>query len=89
VFTHGDLVACNIQLVPGQAKVAAILDWAQAGWYPAYWEYCKAKWVMMPLEIMDDATQDVWRASYLPLVLTPQDDTTIYFPWLYFTMSHI
>ena len=83
-------MAGNIQLVPGQAKVAAILDWAQADWYPAYWEYCKAKWVMMPLEIMDDATQDVWRASsYLPLVLTPQDDTTIYFPWLHFTMSHI
>ncbi|KAH1892428.1 hypothetical protein KXV57_003962, partial [Aspergillus fumigatus] len=45
VFTHNDLLPPNIIISPGQSpKVAAIVDWAQAGWYPAYWEYCKAWW---------------------------------------------
>ncbi|OAA66002.1 Protein kinase-like domain protein [Niveomyces insectorum RCEF 264] len=40
VLTHGDLDPRNI-LVQG-AQVVALLDWEMAGYYPAYWEYCKA-----------------------------------------------
>lgn len=40
VLTHGDLDPRNI-LVQG-SKVVAILDWEYAGFYPEYWEYCKA-----------------------------------------------
>ena len=48
VFTHGDLLAPNTILTPGpNPKVAAIIDWGQAGWYPAYWEYCKARIVWL------------------------------------------
>lgn len=36
-FTHGDLNDSNI-LVRGD-RVVGIIDWATAGWYPAYWEY--------------------------------------------------
>ncbi|KAF3008028.1 hypothetical protein E8E14_003892 [Neopestalotiopsis sp. 37M] len=37
-FTHADICPVNILLAPGpQPKVAAILDWGQAGWYPMYW----------------------------------------------------
>jgi hypothetical protein len=43
VFTHGDLRPANIIVTAtSPAKVVAILDWEQAGWYPDYWEYCKA-----------------------------------------------
>ncbi|KAI1273332.1 kinase-like protein [Xylaria sp. FL0933] len=40
VFTHNDFAPRNI-LVQG-SKVVAILDWELAGYYPDYWEYCKA-----------------------------------------------
>lgn len=44
-FTHGDLALGNIILsttIPGSStKIAGIIDWEQAGWYPEYWEYCK------------------------------------------------
>jgi thiamine kinase-like enzyme len=43
VFTHGDLRPANIIVTStSPAKVVAIVDWEQAGWYPDYWEYCKA-----------------------------------------------
>ncbi|KAL4869826.1 kinase-like domain-containing protein [Aspergillus spectabilis] len=42
VFTHDDLVPPNILLSPGtNPVVAAIIDWGQAGWYPAY---CQLFW---------------------------------------------
>ncbi|KAF2873990.1 phosphotransferase family protein [Massariosphaeria phaeospora] len=45
VFTHGDLRPANIIVTATTpAKVVAILDWEQAGWYPDYWEYCKARY---------------------------------------------
>lgn len=40
VFTHGDFRPANIIVRNG--KVAAILDWELAGWYPEYWEFVKA-----------------------------------------------
>jgi thiamine kinase-like enzyme len=44
-FTHADLNLVNIIVSSpddGPARVLAIIDWHQSGWYPAYWEYCKA-----------------------------------------------
>ncbi|KAH9841776.1 uncharacterized protein C8Q71DRAFT_829031 [Rhodofomes roseus] len=35
-FTHADLHANNILVKDG--RLAAILDWETAGWYPEYWE---------------------------------------------------
>ncbi|RAH54992.1 phosphotransferase family protein [Aspergillus piperis CBS 112811] len=38
VFTHNDLISPNIMITPDpNPKVAALNDWAQSGWYPAYW----------------------------------------------------
>ncbi|KAJ5289505.1 uncharacterized protein N7443_009758 [Penicillium atrosanguineum] len=55
VFTHDDLVPPNILLSPGtNPVVAAIIDWGQAGWYPAYWEYCKAHHVRPNPEYFDE-----------------------------------
>jgi hypothetical protein len=43
VLTHGDLRPANIIVTAASpARVVAIIDWEQAGWYPDYWEYCKA-----------------------------------------------
>lgn len=42
VMTHNDLDPRNI-LVDG-SKVVAILDWELSGFFPEYWEYCKALW---------------------------------------------
>ena len=39
-FTHGDLALRNIIVRDG--RVAAILDWGCAGWFPEYYEYTKA-----------------------------------------------
>jgi aminoglycoside phosphotransferase len=39
-FCHGDFSPRNIMVHNG--RVAGILDWEYAGWYPEYWEYCKA-----------------------------------------------
>ncbi|KAK5998865.1 hypothetical protein PT974_01249 [Cladobotryum mycophilum] len=40
ILTHNDFEPRNI-LVEG-TEVVAILDWENAGYYPEYWEYCKA-----------------------------------------------
>ncbi|KAI0387046.1 phosphotransferase enzyme family protein [Hypomontagnella monticulosa] len=88
-FTHNDLVACNILVTKGEnPQLAAIIDWAQSGWYPAYWEYCKARRVRVPPRQFPDEVQDQWQSTYLPLILDTVDDT-FYHPWLYFVMSMI
>ncbi|KAM0323031.1 hypothetical protein ACHAQA_009130 [Verticillium albo-atrum] len=40
VMTHNDLDPRNI-LVRG-SEIVALLDWELSGYYPEYWEYCKA-----------------------------------------------
>ncbi|OKL59617.1 hypothetical protein UA08_05445 [Talaromyces atroroseus] len=88
VFTHDDFVSPDILLTPGpNPKVAAVIDWGQAGWYPAYWEYCKARRVKLNPELFNDAIQEEWHMKYLPLILDPMDNELIYFPWLYFVLS--
>lgn len=43
VFTHGDFRPANIIVKDGH--VAAIVDWAQGGWYPEYWDFAKAFYI--------------------------------------------
>ena len=88
VFTHDDLVPPNILLSPGpNPAVAAVLDWGQAGWYPAYWEYCKARRVRPNPEYFDEDLDEEWNTKYLPTILDPVDDETVYHPWLWFVLS--
>ncbi|KAF3927199.1 hypothetical protein ABW20_dc0104344 [Dactylellina cionopaga] len=43
-FTHGDLHKSNFIVSRDKPiQIKAIIDWEQAGWFPSYWEYCKAK----------------------------------------------
>ncbi|KAH7026643.1 phosphotransferase enzyme family protein [Microdochium trichocladiopsis] len=88
VFTHADLVAVNIILSHGaNPKVAAVIDWEQSGWYPAYWEYCKAHHIRLRSTDFSDVLQDEWQEKYLPMILDPVDDASCYHPWIYFVMT--
>ncbi|KAJ5135168.1 uncharacterized protein N7515_004446 [Penicillium bovifimosum] len=88
VFTHDDLVPPNIMLSSGpNPKVVAVIDWGQAGWYPAYWEYCKAHRVRVNPDAFDDVLYEEWITRYLPIILDPVDDETVYHPWLWFVLS--
>jgi len=40
VFSHGDLAPRNI--IVKDSKIAAVLDWETAGWYPEVWDLCMA-----------------------------------------------
>lgn len=51
-FTHADLAPRNIIVNGG--RVAAIIDWAYAGWYPEYWEFTKAHYTSFRDEDWDE-----------------------------------
>ncbi|KAL7269000.1 hypothetical protein RUND412_008355 [Rhizina undulata] len=40
VLAHGDLAPRNV--IVSNGKIASIIDWETAGWYPEYWEYTTA-----------------------------------------------
>jgi len=50
VFTHGDIAPRNI-MVDETYRIAGILDWEAAGWYPDYWEYAN---IMRPAHGYED-----------------------------------
>jgi thiamine kinase-like enzyme len=39
-FTHNDLHFSNIMVNNGH--ISSLIDWADSGWYPDYWEYVSA-----------------------------------------------
>ncbi|KAK4198397.1 phosphotransferase enzyme family protein [Triangularia verruculosa] len=66
VFTHGDLHRANI-IVSKNAespKVLAIIDWRQSGWYPDYWEFCKAMYTA--------GVEGEWMDVYIPMFVKEQ-----------------
>lgn len=88
VFTHNDLLPPNILISPGpNPKVTAIIDWAQAGWYPAYWEYCKSRYIRVNPTYFSDAAIAEWRTKYLPLIVDVVEEEGGYHAWLYFALS--
>jgi aminoglycoside phosphotransferase len=90
VFTHNDITLPNIMVTRDSTpKVAAIIDWAQSGWYPAYWEYCKAKQVGFPPRMMSVELQDEWREKYVPKLIDEVDNESCYYRWLYFMLDKI
>jgi hypothetical protein len=77
VFTHADLHPSNIIVSSGpNPRVVAIVDWHQSGWYPSYWEYCKARWTSW--------IGEEWETKYLPLFLDRHD---CYDYWDYFVLA--
>ena len=57
VFTHNDLHFSNIMIKDGH--ITGIIDWADSGWYPDYWEYTSATSVFIQRDdwntILDNA----------------------------------
>ncbi|KAK3360735.1 hypothetical protein B0T25DRAFT_447457 [Lasiosphaeria hispida] len=65
VFTHGCLHPRNVVVSRGpNPRVVSIIGWDQAGWYPAYWELCKARW-----ESPTRGTTGGWEEQYLHGIL--------------------
>ncbi|CAG8175671.1 unnamed protein product [Penicillium salamii] len=63
--THGDLHRGNIMISSSKpARILAIVDWGQAGWYPDYWEYCKALYTCW--------YEDEWRRDWVDNFLSPR-----------------
>ncbi|KAI0411644.1 kinase-like domain-containing protein [Xylaria grammica] len=89
VFTHNDLVACNILVKRNSPNLAAIIDWGQAGWYPAYWEYCKARHINVPDDRFYHDYEPEWKREYLPRIMSPADEVEVWYPFLRFAMSRI
>ncbi|KAF2820365.1 hypothetical protein CC86DRAFT_398073 [Ophiobolus disseminans] len=59
VFTHADLHPSNIMMsADASGHVLAVIDWHQSGWYPQYWEFCKARFT-------SDFKSD-WATEYIP-----------------------
>ncbi|TDL13604.1 kinase-like protein [Rickenella mellea] len=76
-FTHSDIAPRNILVKDG--KIAAIVDWETAGWYPEYWEYTRwadshyrsaPAWHDARDEIMDRYPEELWAEKYLGRVFT-------------------
>ncbi|KAJ5135814.1 phosphotransferase enzyme family protein [Penicillium bovifimosum] len=64
-FTHADLHQGNIIISSDKpARILAIVDWAQAGWYPDYREYCKA--------LYTSSYKDEWRRDWIDTFLSPR-----------------
>ncbi|KAK4101130.1 hypothetical protein N658DRAFT_450169 [Parathielavia hyrcaniae] len=69
VFTHGALHPRNIIVSAGRnPRIVSILGWDQAGWYPAYWELCKAR-----RECSRRGGPGEWESRYLPVILDARD----------------
>ena len=66
-FTHADLHRGNILISQHRPpQILAIVDWGQSGWYPDYWEYCKAAYTCM--------YSGEWRMQWIPIFLAPRID---------------
>jgi hypothetical protein len=74
VLTHGDLHPSNIMVsTDSPCNVVAIIDWHQSGWYPDYWEFCKA--------VFTAEVNGEWMDRYIPLFL---DDSGLVDVWNYY-----
>jgi hypothetical protein len=66
-LTHADLHRGNIIIsYTSPPHILAIVDWGMSGWYPDYWEYCKAAYTSDP--------HGEWLNQWIPMFLAPQLD---------------
>jgi aminoglycoside phosphotransferase len=61
VFTHGDISPRNIMV---QGSRITLIDWETAGWFPAHWEYCKARFTSW------GPSAHIWD-NWIPMVIPP------------------
>jgi hypothetical protein len=70
-FTHADLDRLNIIIPSVNPGCVVIVDWQQSGWYPDYWEYCKALYTCW--------YEDEWRKDFIDKFLEPRMD--VFYVW--------
>jgi hypothetical protein len=80
VLTHADLHPSNIMVsadLDSLCCIVAIIDWQQSGWYPDYWEFCKA--------IFTVDTDGEWATEYIPRFLEEPSclDAWAFYPHTY------
>ncbi|KAJ9302907.1 hypothetical protein DTO271G3_281 [Paecilomyces variotii] len=64
-FTHADLHRANIMISStAPFRVIAIVDWGLSGWYPDFWEYCKACYTCW--------YESEWREDWIDKFLHPR-----------------
>ncbi len=65
-FTHGDIHLDNIivEKASESPRIVGLIDWGLAGWYPEYWEYCKAAYT--------SSFAGEWRNKWIPIFLEPR-----------------
>ena len=77
IFTHSDIAPRNILIKDG--KIAAIVDWESAGWYPEYWEYSRwavsnynspRMWQDLRDDVLDPYPDELKVDEYLGTVFT-------------------
>jgi thiamine kinase-like enzyme len=77
-LTHGDLHRGNILISSvGPTRIVGIVDWAPAGWYPDYWEFCKARYTSF--------FNEEWSTTWIPKFLESREDELYVFS--YFTTA--
>jgi aminoglycoside phosphotransferase len=71
-FTHANITPKNILVNNG--KIAAIVDWETAGWYPEYWEYAYwavsnryslPRWMEFRDEVLEPYPDEDWVDNYI------------------------
>ena len=62
-FTHGDLAAHNVLVMP-DGRISAVIDWESGGWYPAYWEFTTAWGLGKPGTWWHKIVKDVGGANF-------------------------
>ena len=71
-MTHADLHRENIIISSTKpSRVLVIVDWEQAGWYPDYWEYCKALYTCN--------YESEWREEWIDKFVDPRMDEFLSF----------
>ncbi|GBF62153.1 hypothetical protein TMEN_4686 [Trichophyton mentagrophytes] len=71
-FTHADIHGRNIIISQDSSpKILALIDWEQSGWYPEYWEWCKACYT--------SHCDSEWRKKWMSKFLTPYHDEHLIF----------
>ena len=66
-------------LLVNSGKIAVIIDWEMAGWYPEYWEYTRwavsnyrssQRWQELREEVLECYLEELWVEEYLDSVFT-------------------
>ncbi|KAL4242341.1 hypothetical protein ABKN59_012041 [Abortiporus biennis] len=58
VFSHGDLMPCNIMVENGH--IVGVIGWAEAGWYPYFWDNYVLECTLFGREELDAAP--MWKS---------------------------